>query len=174
MGWSTKLFPKMKIAADEVRSSMRYIPCGYTVCTHQINQKWSHGMNASEQPRYASVEDCIFYSIIDECNNWMIMDFTIDSSTDDVEIEDVHKVLLDSIGFHMAELIKIGSYGAVNTDDPKADGFYIVKFVEFPHTLQSDVVNDKVIVAGSLVCSAHYMSPVQEKSRLYLEPESGI
>eukprot|EP00957_Ditylum_brightwellii_P119766 9137754-Ditylum_brightwellii.AAC.1 len=75
----------------------------------------------------------------------------------------------------MAELIKIGSYGAVNTNDPKADEFYIVKFVEYSHTLQSDVViNDEAIMAGSLICSAHYMNPAQEKSRLYLAPKSGI
>eukprot|EP00957_Ditylum_brightwellii_P127729 9740765-Ditylum_brightwellii.AAC.1 len=101
------------------------------------------------------------------------MDCTMDSLTDEADIEDVHKVLLDSIGLQMADLIKIGLYGAFNTNDPKANGFYIVKFVEHPHTLQSDVVkNDKVIVAGSLVCSTHYMSSAQEKSRWYLASES--
>eukprot|EP00957_Ditylum_brightwellii_P113657 8665253-Ditylum_brightwellii.AAC.1 len=79
------------------------------------------------------------------------MDFTMDSSTNETAIQDVHKVLWDSIGLHMAELMKNGSYGAFNTDDPKADGLYIVKFVEHPHTFQSDVVvNNEAIGAGSL------------------------
>ena len=74
----------------------------------------------------------------------------------------------------MAGLVKKNNYGAINTDDARADGFYIVQFVESPHTLQYDVeVNDEIIKAESLVCAAHYMSPTQEKSRLYLGPEEG-
>eukprot|EP00957_Ditylum_brightwellii_P101373 7726117-Ditylum_brightwellii.AAC.1 len=65
------------------------------------------------------------------------MDFTMDSLTDEENTEDVHKVFFDSIGLYMTELIENGSYGAVNADDPKADGFYIVKFVEHPHTLHA-------------------------------------
>eukprot|EP00957_Ditylum_brightwellii_P205952 15346111-Ditylum_brightwellii.AAC.1 len=105
----------------------------------------------------------------------MIVDFTMDSSTDEVDIKDVHKVLLDSIGLYMTELISIDSYGAVNTDDPRADGVCIVKFVDCPHIFEADaVVNDEFIVAGSLVCSTHYISPAQEKSRWYLGPECSI
>eukprot|EP00957_Ditylum_brightwellii_P093952 7154279-Ditylum_brightwellii.AAC.1 len=62
----------------------------------------------------------------------------------------------------MAELVEINCYKAVSTTDSRADGFYVVKFVESPHTLQEEVeVNDKIMESGSLVCAAHYMSPAQ-------------
>eukprot|EP00957_Ditylum_brightwellii_P112893 8608077-Ditylum_brightwellii.AAC.1 len=90
------------------------------------------------------------------------MDFTRDSETDEESFEEVHKILVQSIGNNMAELIEIDYYGAVNTSDSRADGSYVVKFVESPHTLQEEVeVNDTVIETGSLVCAAHYMSPAQ-------------
>eukprot|EP00957_Ditylum_brightwellii_P177637 13530423-Ditylum_brightwellii.AAC.1 len=62
----------------------------------------------------------------------------------------------------MAELVEINCYGALNTNDSRAGGFHVVKFVESPHTLQEEVeVNDQIMESGSLVCAAHYMSPAQ-------------
>eukprot|EP00957_Ditylum_brightwellii_P102445 7808996-Ditylum_brightwellii.AAC.1 len=59
----------------------------------------------------------------------------------------------------MAKLVEIDCYGAVDTNDLRADGFYPVKSVESPHTLQEDVeVNDEIMDFGSLMCAAHYMS----------------
>eukprot|EP00957_Ditylum_brightwellii_P196062 14938081-Ditylum_brightwellii.AAC.1 len=119
---------------------------------------------ASDQPRHAMDEGCVFYSTHVEYNNQISMSVTMDSSTDEAAIENIHKVLLDSIGLHITKLIKFGSYGAVHTDDLKADCLYIVKFIKLSCTLQYDVVvNDKAIVAGSLACSAHYTSPAQKK-----------
>eukprot|EP00957_Ditylum_brightwellii_P013225 998205-Ditylum_brightwellii.AAC.1 len=75
----------------------------------------------------------------------------------------------------MTKLFEINCYGAINTNDSRADGSYVVKFVEIPHTLQEEFeVNDKLIESGSLVCAAYYMSPAQNNSRRYLGPESGV
>eukprot|EP00957_Ditylum_brightwellii_P198193 15101570-Ditylum_brightwellii.AAC.1 len=102
------------------------------------------------------------------------MDFTSDSETDKECFEETHKVLVQSIDNNMAELVEINCYGAVKTNDSRADGFYVVKFVGSPHTLQEQVeVNDNIIESGSLVCASHYMSPTQKDSRWYLGPESG-
>eukprot|EP00957_Ditylum_brightwellii_P144704 11023798-Ditylum_brightwellii.AAC.1 len=90
------------------------------------------------------------------------MDFTKDSETEEEYFEEIHNILVQSIGNNMAELVEITCYGAVNTNDARADGFYVVKFVESPHILQEEVkVNDKIIEFGFLVCAAHYMSPAQ-------------
>eukprot|EP00957_Ditylum_brightwellii_P072502 5509762-Ditylum_brightwellii.AAC.1 len=75
----------------------------------------------------------------------------------------------------MDELVEINRYRAVNTNDSRSDGFYVVMFVESPHTLQEEVeVNNKIIEPGSFVCAAYYMSPAHTKSRWYLVPESGV
>ena len=91
------------------------------------------------------------------------MDFTRNSETDKECFEEIHKIHVQSIGNNMAELVEINCYGALNTNDSRADGFYVVKFAESPHMLQEEVeVNDKIIESGSLVCAAHYMSPAQK------------
>ena len=91
------------------------------------------------------------------------MDFTRDSETDKECFEEIHKILVQYIGNNMAELVEINCYGAVNTNGSRADGFYVVKFVENHHTLKEEVeVNDKITESGSLMCAAHYMSPAQK------------
>ena len=91
------------------------------------------------------------------------MDFTKDSETEEECLEEIHKVLVQSIGNNMAEFVEINYYGAVSTNDSRADGFYVVKFVESPHTLQEEVeMNAKIIESGSLVCAAYYISPAQK------------
>ena len=128
-----------------------------------------------KQPRYAKVGGCVYHSILGDYNKWEIMDFTRDSETDEECFEEIHKILVQSIGNNMTELVEINWYGVVDTNDSRADGFYVVKFVESPHMLQEEVeVNDEIIESGSLACAAHYMSPALKKSRWYLGPESGV
>eukprot|EP00957_Ditylum_brightwellii_P024327 1835200-Ditylum_brightwellii.AAC.1 len=86
-----------------------------------MDKEWIHGMKPSDQPQFSTIKGCMYHSIPGEYNNWIIIYFALDISTDEADIEDVYKVLLNSIGLHMTELIKIDLYGAVNTDDPKGD-----------------------------------------------------
>eukprot|EP00957_Ditylum_brightwellii_P107201 8179810-Ditylum_brightwellii.AAC.1 len=67
------------------------------------------------------------------------MDFTRDSETDKECIKEIHKILVQSIGDNMLELVEMNCYEAVNTNDSRADRFYVVKFIESPHTLQEEV-----------------------------------
>ena len=74
----------------------------------------------------------------------------------------------------MGAMVNENNFGAVNTNDPKAKGFYIVKFTSLPYTLQENIkVDNDLIKEGSLVCEAEYMSPAQEGSLWYLIPKEG-
>ena len=53
------------------------------------------------------------------------MDFTRDSETDEECFEEIHKILVQSIGNNMAELVEINCYGAVNTNDSRPDCFML-------------------------------------------------
>eukprot|EP00957_Ditylum_brightwellii_P099372 7569367-Ditylum_brightwellii.AAC.1 len=60
----------------------------------------------------------------------------------------------------MAAMVNENTFGAVNTNDPKTKGFYIIKFTSLTYTLQENIeVNDDLIKEGSLACEAEYMSP---------------
>eukprot|EP00957_Ditylum_brightwellii_P186368 14190490-Ditylum_brightwellii.AAC.1 len=60
----------------------------------------------------------------------------------------------------MGMLIKESTYGAVNANDQRTDGFYVAKFLSTVYTLQHDELVDKEMSkAGSLVTDVEYMSP---------------
>eukprot|EP00957_Ditylum_brightwellii_P166066 12643458-Ditylum_brightwellii.AAC.1 len=75
----------------------------------------------------------------------------------------------------MGMLIKESTYGAINTNDQRIYGFYIIKLLSTVYTLQHDEIADKeMLKAGSLVTDAEYMSPAMKDSLWYaksgLEP----
>ena len=74
----------------------------------------------------------------------------------------------------MVHLVNNKQFGAIHTEDPKTDGYYIVQFISDPYTLQEDTVEDGVTIAnGVLVCDARYFSPVQLGDCWYTLPKDG-
>eukprot|EP00957_Ditylum_brightwellii_P200938 15317120-Ditylum_brightwellii.AAC.1 len=60
----------------------------------------------------------------------------------------------------MDALVNENNFGAVNTNDPKTKGFYVVKLTSLSYTLQENLeVDNDLIKEGSFVCEAEYMSP---------------
>eukprot|EP00957_Ditylum_brightwellii_P190803 14525871-Ditylum_brightwellii.AAC.1 len=67
-------------------------------------------------------------------------------------------------------LIKEPTYGAVNANDQRTDGFYIATFLSTVHTLQHDeLVGNEILKAGSLVKDVEYMSPAVKESLWYVK-----
>eukprot|EP00957_Ditylum_brightwellii_P170415 12971999-Ditylum_brightwellii.AAC.1 len=61
-------------------------------------------------------------------------------------------------------LIKESTYAAVNANDQRTDGFYIVKFLSTEYTLQHDeLVDSEILKARALVTDAEYMSPAMKE-----------
>ena len=59
-------------------------------------------------------------------------------------------------------------YGAINTDDTKANGLYVNKFISEAYTLQNNTTHDgHVISAGKLVAKAQYICSIQESTNWY-------
>ena len=99
------------------------------------------------------------------------MSFQIGKDTTSDDLEDIHQTILTSVASNIAATITANSYGAMNADDPKTDGFYIIQFTSPPYTLQNDIeVNGDKITSGNLVCDAEYLSPAQKGSNWYVTP----
>ena len=49
---------------------------------------------------------------------------------------DIQIIFLDSVEFNMGDMVNQNSYGAINVDEPKAEGFYVVQFTSMPYILQ--------------------------------------
>ena len=106
-----------------------------------------------------------------EFNKWNIVEFS-NKDTDETAFEEVHKVVLDEIAANMAVLICEGNYGAISTNDVKTHGYYVVRFLCNPYTLQQDItVDGQVLQQGEQVVDACYLSSMQNNTHWYWEPE---
>eukprot|EP00957_Ditylum_brightwellii_P084910 6456689-Ditylum_brightwellii.AAC.1 len=93
------------------------------------------------------------------------MEFKVSENTNDNDIEDIHKSILTSIANSMRLPIKESTYGAVNANHQRTDGFYIVNFLSTIYMLQHDeLVDNELLKAGSLVTDSDYMSPAMKES----------
>jgi hypothetical protein len=158
------------------KAAVRRIPCGCQSCTTQLLTPWSHGIPATTQPRYAPRPDCDWAPIFQGLNDWLIVDLVPTAKSDEEEIELAYTTVLKGIATIMSESIKIGEYGAFNTDDEAADGYYLVRWASDPYSLQEDVFLDDYdpplqIVRGELVCDAFYCSKIPRARQWYTPPQ---
>jgi hypothetical protein len=159
----------------EGKCLMRRIPCLCKSCNSQLKRKWLPGVEPSKQPRYQNVSNCKYASVLGDYNQWIIMPFLLGKDSTEGDLEEIHHTILTSIASNIAATVAESSYGAVNTEDPQTDGFYIVKFISSPYTLQNDVeVNGDRISSGTLVCDAEYLSPAFKGSNWYVTPIGNI
>ena len=192
MTWTKSKFPKLKIAKnkEKIRDSssvlshyhyrfdprlghgkcaMRRIPCLCDQCCEMLDKKWIPGVNAENQPCYSPVLNCKYHDILGDYNNWIIMPFITYSNTCEDDIEELHKSILINISDKMGTFVTEYTYGAVNTNDSRTDGFYIVKFLSRPYTLQQDETYDnEILKEGCLVSDAEYLTPAMKDSSWYI------
>eukprot|EP00957_Ditylum_brightwellii_P113269 8636896-Ditylum_brightwellii.AAC.1 len=88
------------------------------------------------------------------------MPFNASKDTGDDDLIEIQERIIKGIADSMSAIVNGNNFGAVNTSDPKTEGFYIVKFASLPYTLQENLeVDNGLIKEGLLVCEAEYMSP---------------
>jgi hypothetical protein len=153
----------------EGQCAMRRIPCLCEECTKQLDKDWIPQVPAADQPRYGKVERCKYSNILGSYNDWIIMPFKHGVDNSEEDMDDIHQMILNSIAGQMAATIEKNSFGVVNTDDQRTDGFYVIKFLSKAYTLQEDItVNDELLKSGTLVCDAEYQSQAQPGSLWYV------
>ena len=70
----------------------------------------------------------------------------------------------------MSTRVHNGKYGVINTADPTTIGYYAVKLLSEPYTLQDNkTVNKKFIKAGELTVKAEYLSIIKANTNWYLQ-----
>ena len=72
--------------------------------------------------------------------------------------DEIHQVVICGISENMASLVQSGMYGAINTDDTKTNGLYVIKLIPEAYTLQNNTtIYGQVISADELVVKAQYL-----------------
>ena len=68
----------------------------------------------------------------------------------------------------MVELLQTGKYGAINTTDTATMGYYVIKFMSKPYTLQEESMCDgQINTTGDLVVKSQYMNCMQDNTNCY-------
>jgi len=122
-------------------------PCACDACLKQLDEPWKPGVDAEDQPRFASSVHCKFWSIFKQAdgqpglNDWKIITLEPKKESDPSEAEEAMAEVLAGVTERMSEAIRDSEtkYGAFSTLDEDADGYYVVKWTSTPYTLQHDL-----------------------------------
>lgn len=147
---------------------VRRIPCACTGCRAQLKQQWDSKLPFQEQPRYKASTDCQMYKIFEGLNDWKLIRL-VDTKDSDIDLNDeVHELVLEGITERLATRVEAGGYGAVSTDDPEADGYYVLQWDSEPREVEEDVVIDeKEFHKGDKVVDGTYLNRVPLAKRWY-------
>jgi len=108
---------------------VRRIPCACIGCRAQLKKEWDSTLPFAEQPRYKTSTDCQMYEIFEGHNDWKLI-CLVDTKDSVIDLNDeVHELILQGITERLATRVEAGGYGAVSTDDPEADGYYVLNRV---------------------------------------------
>jgi len=148
--------------------AVRRIPCACTGCHKQLQLEWQSGVPSEEQQCYAASTTCKFHVLFEGLNDWKII--TLVDTTESVleENEQVHELVLAGIAETVSKNVIVGGYGAVMTDDPDSDGYYLLQWDSEPRALEEDLeVEYATILKGELVADAVYLNPVPRARQWY-------
>ena len=125
-----------------------------------LEKPWISDIHSTKQVRYQPVTNCTYWPVLGLYNNCNIFELTPKSIPFEA-FDEINNVVLDGISENMASLVQSGMYGAINTDDNKANGFYVIQLFSEAYTLQNNTTIDgQVISDGELVFKAQYICSV--------------
>jgi hypothetical protein len=160
------------------RIALRRIPCACTGCLVQLSKPWQPNVAAAEQPRYQTGNCELAPIFADGLNDWHITDVKQKTGEEGEldELEEANLTLLGGIATRMAERVVDGGIGVFQTEDPEADGYYLIEWTTSPYTLQEDQLLQEydppqLVKAGELVCEGRYLNQVGRARQWYTPSE---
>ena len=89
----------------------------------------------------------------------------ITTNVDTEDEEKAYEIILHGIETRMNERIMIRTFGAMRTNDEATQGYYLVKWIMEPYTVQKDMVMKGVELhqstfAGEIICDIVFWNPV--------------
>lgn len=151
------------------RCAARRIACRCEACDKQLQEPWISGKPFSEQPRYAQNSNCKYWEVFQGMNDWIELISCDGKDTDREVVEEANQCALDNVAEMMASEVKVGGYGAMDTDDPNTDGYYLVNWKGLPFTAQAQMETREgdVIQKGELVCEACHVDTIPGEHRCF-------
>ena len=145
------------------KCAIRLIPCEFIAYTTMLDKPWAYVIYPTKQHLYQPAVECTHYPVWGSFNNWNTIQFT-NKTTSSEDFDEVHKVLLDCISDNMASFVQLGKCGAINAAYTITMGYYVIKVISEPYTLQEDqTTNGQVINTVEILVKAEYLSIIKAK-----------
>ena len=151
------------------RVAVRRIPCGCDGCYKHLKKPIAD--------RYKPHKDCKDYLLYEGLNDWHILTLGPKTPGAAEQVEEAKVIVVQGTTEEVGKHIKKGSIGAFSTDDPDADGYYIVEWLGEPFVLEEDCTLDTFdppqhFKSGELVVYAKYFNKVQRAPFWYTASDS--
>ena len=91
-----------------------------------LKNTWSYSVEPTKYMNLQIVVDCTYWPVLASFNNWNIIHLT-NKITSSEDFDDTHKIVLDGKSQHIASLVQLGKYGAINAEYPTTMGHYVTK-----------------------------------------------
>ncbi len=149
-------------------AALRWVACGCGPCKDQLQRLWVLCGNITTQPRYAVNKDYKLWPSYEGANNLKIWALMPKMEADKKLAHESLRCFLNTLEARMSFMICKGQVGAVGTSDKAAMGYYLVKWLSKPYTLQEDTEGmSGMISTGSMVVDRLYFNRVQHAPHWY-------
>ena len=151
-------------------AALRRVPCGCDSCKEQLGRPWIPGANINLQPRYRQNDECTLWPSYEGDNNWKICQLVPTTVENEKGVRVSMQCVLNAMEGRMSMMIREGEVGAIGTEDEAAMGYYLVKWLSEPYTLQEDTdgMSGRIGV-GTMVVDAIYFNQVGRAPHWYTQ-----
>jgi hypothetical protein len=153
-------------------AALRRVACGCGPCKEQLKKPWIPGVHKREQPRYAENKECSLWPSYKGANDWEIFELAPRTEDDKKGAHDSNLCILDAMEVRISLMMHMDDVGAVGTTDEAVMGYYLVKWLSEPYTLQADTEGMAgMISAGTMVVEGVYYNRVKRAPYWYTPSE---
>ena len=154
----------------------RRMSCVCAACWEQMNKPWDYDIPMKEQPMFAYRADCKVELQMAVMNKWNFVEITLSKKTNgDAAKKKVNAILYRIMEKHIARVaqaLKIDQYGAIATQDPKADGgIWLVRWTSEPYQLKEpskvEGSGDSELPKGTVVAKGVYFNRIRQAPGWY-------
>jgi hypothetical protein len=141
---------------------VHWVACGCGPCKDQLQRPWVLRSSITVQPCYVVNKDCKLWPSYEGANDWKIVALMPKTEADNKVVHESLRCALNALVARMSLMMREGHIGAVSMTDEEAMGYYLVKWLSEPYTLQEDTEGmSGMIPIGSMMVGGLYFNRVQ-------------
>ena len=152
-------------------AALRRVACGCELCKEQLGRPWVLPcVDVAAQPRYGQNKECTLWPSYEGGNDWKICRLVPKTEADKKGARESHHSVLGAMEAHMSLMIREGEVGAIGTADEATMGYYVVKWLSEPYTLQEETEGmSGMIGVGTMVADMLYFNQVERARHWYTQ-----